>query len=172
MPGTKHFSLIISLTFWKSTIFLIACIIFTFCTPSWKEMFLRYFETKFWGILKLELRPLKLYISFYLHHIYWRRWPPLPEKGYIRPLSSDSSLKCHTFCDTGKPFIVVISEDPWHSHLLPSIWQCSEAANTFFNDLGLSPLGFEYSNFRMQDERFNRLRQRGGWRYGVYLNNT
>ena len=41
------------------------------------------------------------------------------------PLSSEGSLTCHTFCDTGLPFIMVISKDPWHSHLLPSIWQWS-----------------------------------------------
>ena len=30
-----------------------------------------------------------------------------------------------TCCDRGHPFIfrMVISEDPWHSHLLPSVWQ-------------------------------------------------
>ena len=32
------------------------------------------------------------------------------------PLSSGGSLACHTFCDTGHPFIMVISEDPWHTH--------------------------------------------------------
>ena len=45
---------------------------------------------------------------------------------YVRhlwPLSSEGSLACQTFCDTGHPFIMVISEDPWHSHLLPSVWQ-------------------------------------------------
>ena len=41
------------------------------------------------------------------------------------PLSSKGSLTCHTYCDTGLPFIMVISEDPWHSHLLPSVWQWS-----------------------------------------------
>ena len=41
------------------------------------------------------------------------------------PLSSEGSLTCHTHCDTGLPFIIVISEDPWHSHLLPSVWQWS-----------------------------------------------
>ena len=28
---------------------------------------------------------------------------------------------CHTYYDTGHPFIMVISEDPWHSYLLPSV---------------------------------------------------
>ena len=41
---------------------------------------------------------------------------------YSWPLSSEGSLAC---CDTGLPFIMVISEDPWHSHLLPSVWQWS-----------------------------------------------
>ena len=29
-------------------------------------------------------------------------------------------LACHTSIYTRNPFIMVISEDPWHSHLLPS----------------------------------------------------
>ena len=41
------------------------------------------------------------------------------------PLSSEGSLACHIYCDTGHPFKMVISEDPWHSHLLPSVWQWS-----------------------------------------------
>ena len=28
------------------------------------------------------------------------------------PFSSEGSFACHTFCDTGHPFIIVISEDP------------------------------------------------------------
>ena len=34
---------------------------------------------------------------------------------YVRhswPFSSDDSLACHAYCDTGHPFIMVISEDP------------------------------------------------------------
>ena len=37
------------------------------------------------------------------------------------PLGSEGSLACQTYCDTGLPFIMVISEDPWHSNLLPSV---------------------------------------------------
>ena len=33
---------------------------------------------------------------------------------YSWPLSSEGSLMCHTY--------LVISEDPWHSHLLSSVW--------------------------------------------------
>ena len=32
--------------------------------------------------------------------------------GHSWPLSSEGSLACHTFCDKGHPFIMVISEDP------------------------------------------------------------
>ena len=41
------------------------------------------------------------------------------------PLSSEGSNTCHTYCDTTLPLIMVISEDPWHSHLLPSVWHWS-----------------------------------------------
>ena len=34
------------------------------------------------------------------------------------PLSSQGSLTCNTYCDTSQPFIVVMSEDPGHSHFL------------------------------------------------------
>ena len=44
---------------------------------------------------------------------------------HSRSLSSEGSLTCHTYCNTGLPFIMVISEDPLHSHLLPSVWQWS-----------------------------------------------
>ena len=40
---------------------------------------------------------------------------------YSWPLSSESSLECHTFCDMGNPFMMIISEDPWYSHLMPSV---------------------------------------------------
>ena len=41
---------------------------------------------------------------------------------HLWPLSSEVSLACHTYCDTGHPFILklFISEDSWHSHRLPS----------------------------------------------------
>ena len=34
-------------------------------------------------------------------------------------------LACHTHCDTGHPYFMVISEDPRHLHLFPSVWQWS-----------------------------------------------
>ena len=39
------------------------------------------------------------------------------------PLSREGSLACHTYCDTENQCIMVISEDPWHSHLSLSVYQ-------------------------------------------------
>ena len=76
------------------------------------------------------------------------------------PLSSEGSLTCHTYCDTGLPFIMVISEDPWHSHLLPSVWQWS--CHYLFYDLGLSRPRNE-SRSPTHEANALPLRHRGGW---------
>ena len=47
----------------------------------------------------------------------------LTDSRHFWQLSSEASLSSHAYCDTGHPFIMVFSEDPWHSHLLPSAWQ-------------------------------------------------
>ena len=59
--------------------------------------------------IRMETSSLRLQIYTYVQH----PWPS----------SSEGSLACHTYCDTEYPFIMVISVDPWHSHLLPSVWQ-------------------------------------------------
>ena len=50
-------------------------------------------------------------------------WPVLDTHGHWY-VNRKGSLTCHTYYDTGHPFIMVISEDPWHSRLLPSEWSC------------------------------------------------
>ena len=60
------------------------------------------------------------------------------------PWSSEGSFSCHTYNNTGHPFIIVISEDPWPSHLIPSGYQWT--VPTCLYDLGLSWLGFEQTN--------------------------
>ena len=52
---------------------------------------------------------------------------PLPVKGskFWPMLGTNGHRVTVTYCDTGHPFTVVIPEDPWHSHLLPSVWQLS-----------------------------------------------
>ena len=66
-------------------------------------------------------------------------------------LSSEGSLTCHIHCDTGLPFIMVISEDPWHSHLLPSVWQWS--CHTLFLRLRSVATGDRTQLSRMRGER-------------------
>ena len=65
------------------------------------------------------------------HHIlYWF----LSISSTVILCFSDSALEddseyicliCFTYGDLGHPFIMVIFEDPWHSQLLPSVWQWS-----------------------------------------------
>ena len=72
---------------------------------------------------------------------------------HLWPLSSEGSLACHTYCNTVHPFKMVISEDPWHSHLLPHpIAFGIGDVTTYFNDSG-----FEHPTFRLRGERSNRF---------------
>ena len=75
-------------------------------------------------------------------------WPMLGTHGHWA--CSEGSFACHTYCDMVHPFIMVISADPWHSHLLPSVKQW--AVDYCFYDLhvGLSRLGFEHPTFRLR----------------------
>ena len=115
---------------------------------------------RIWNTFYFFLILEKNYFSFI-----WRRTGEgLQILTYTRhpwPLSSESSLASHTQCDTGHPFIMVISENPWHSHLLPNVWQGS--CHYLFYDLSLLRLEFEHRTFRMRGERSNRLRHRGGY---------
>ena len=74
---------------------------------------------------------------------------------HLWPLSSEGSLARHTYCDTGHP-IIIIPEEPWHSHLTPSVWQWS--CHYLFLRLGLSRLGFEHPTFRLRGQRSNPMR--------------
>ena len=79
---------------------------------------------------------------------------------YDQLLSSEDFLACHIYCDTGHPFIVVISgnhEAQTHSRAFGSV-----ADTTCFNDLGLSRLRFEHPAFHLWGERSNRLRHHRG----------
>ena len=60
----------------------------------------------------------------------------------------------------GHPFIMVISEDPWQSHLMPSIeqWSC----HFLFKQLGLSRPEFKHPTFRLRSKHSNRLQHRLG----------
>ena len=69
------------------------------------------------------------------------------------PLSSEGSLACHTFCDTGHPFTIVISETrDTHTY-----WRAfsSGAVTTCFYD-------FKHPIFRLLDQRSIQRRHRRG----------
>ena len=65
--------------------------------------------------------PLENFSLIWRHHHYRWRAANLTCTRHSWPLSSEGSLACHTFCDTGHPFIKVISKHSWHSHLLQSV---------------------------------------------------
>ena len=76
---------------------------------------------------------------------------------HLWSLSSEGSSLCHTYCDMGHPFKMVIFKDPWHLHLLSSVWQWC-----YFSDLGLSRLEFE-TQPSLLGNCSNRLHYRSGW---------
>ena len=60
-------------------------------------------------------------------------------------------LTCRTYHKTDIPFIMVISEDPWLSHLLPSVWQWS--CHYLFKRLRSVPAGDQTSISHKRGER-------------------
>ena len=58
------------------------------------------------------------------HHYRWRA-ANFAIGSALKAIEQWGFLKCHTHCDTGLPFTMVISEDPWHSNRLRSVWRCS-----------------------------------------------
>ena len=83
----------------------------------------------FWSIFfRLVLLPMsllwKMFICLFRVFRPTRYLETSPLKGcalHSWPLSSEGSLTFHTYCNTGHQFIMVISVDPRHSHLLPSV---------------------------------------------------
>ena len=73
---------------------------------------------------------------------------------YVRHLSSEGSLTCHTYCDSRHPFIWS-SMRACDTHLLLRA-SGKRAVTACFNHWCLSRLGFEHpSTFRLRGERFN-----------------
>ena len=88
------------------------------------------------------------------HHYRWRAANFDLDDQHSWPLSSKGFLIArHTYCNMGHPFIMVISEDRWHSHLLRVF--SSGAVTICFYNLGLSQLGFEHPTFRLRGQRSN-----------------
>ena len=63
--------------------------------------------------------PLENFSLKYRRHHY--RWRAANFDLYSALMAIEGSFACHTYCDSGHPFIMVISEDPLHSHLLPNV---------------------------------------------------
>ena len=86
-------------------------------------LYLFFFFLLFWFFFFWVIHPTR---EFFTH----LKTSPLPIKGckfytfarHLWPLSSEGSLACHTYCNTGHPFIMIISGDPWHSHVMQSVW--------------------------------------------------
>ena len=68
-------------------------------------------------------------------------------------------------------YSALIAIDQWGFLTVPTCYN-TEAVTTCFYDLGLSRLGFGHPTFRMQGERSNRLRHRGGATKRVYRTNS
>ena len=117
-------------TFWGNaapTLYLFVLFVWSFSSHS------RVFHS--FGDVTITGKRLQILTYMYARHLW--------------PLSSEDSLACHIYYDTGHPFIMVISQDPWHSQPLPSVGQWSSGADTScFNDLGLLRLRFEHPTFR------------------------
>ena len=77
------------------------------------------------------------------------------------PLSSEGSSACHTYCDTGHPFIMVISEDPWHSHVMPRV--CQWSYHYLFYRIWSVAAGIRTLNLPLAGERYKSLRHRRGF---------
>ena len=75
---------------------------------------------------------------------------------HLWPLSSEGSLACHTYYDTGHPFIMISSEDSLHSHLKPSVWQWN--CHNLFKQRRRVTAGTR------RGQRSNTLRHRRGYR--------
>ena len=99
----------------------------------WKEVKQFFSQNKIFLSAKFSLFVcVEFFVPFESFSLIWRRhhyrWRAanFDHTWHLWPLSSEGSLACHNYCDTGHPFTMGISEDPWHSHLMssfrPSAW--------------------------------------------------
>jgi hypothetical protein len=100
------------------------------------------------------------------HHCRW-------QDCKFRPMafSSEGSFTCHTYCDTGPPFLRSYRKDPWF-YLLNTVLLAKKQSLPILNVLGLTQparTGLELTNYRLLSESTTtRLRQpfeQGGFSY-------
>ena len=101
-----------------------------FCLLSFLLQELKHWLHRLYITLVCLFVCLKFFASLEKYSLIWRffswrhlkgckLWHMLGTNGHwaVRVLYTDF--------DKRHPFIIVISEDPWHSHVLPSVWQWS-----------------------------------------------
>ena len=78
----------------------------------------------------------KVYIRVFFLQLTWRHYCRWRGANFdlcstLMQLSMEGSLRCHTKCNTGLPFIIFISPmtRSWHSHLLLNGWEWSCVMN-------------------------------------------
>ena len=82
------------------------------------------------------------------------------------PWSNEGSLACYTHCDTGYPYIMIISDDPlnpMNNHIYCQAFNSGVVTSRFY-DLDLSQLGFEHPAFRLWGQSSNALRHHRGFK--------
>jgi hypothetical protein len=84
-------------------------------------------------------------------------------KFRLNAFSSEGSFTCHTYCDTGPPFLRSCPKDPWF-YLLNAVLLAKEQSLPILNVLGLmrpARAGFELTTYRLlRESTTTRLRNR------------
>ena len=104
---------------------------------------------------------------------------PLPVKGCkVWPLFGTHDhwavrvvWRATSYCDTEHPFLLVISDDPWHSHLLPSVFAV-ELSLLVFTTRSVATV-IQTPNFRLRGDCSNPMRHRRGsntWNLSAIFN--
>ena len=89
--------------------------------PAQLQILYKYYCTK---LIWIDLINLGCFVHSRILNvtITGKRWQILTYARQSPPMNNEDSLAWHTYCYKGYPFIMVISVDLRHSHLLPSVW--------------------------------------------------
>jgi hypothetical protein len=85
------------------------------------------------------------------HYCRWQGCKSRPLLSTLRAFSSEGYITCHTYCDTGPPFLMSYPKDSWLS-LLNAVLLAKEKSLPILNVLGLTRparAGLELTTTRM-----------------------
>ena len=102
---------------------------------------------------------IRSYESLFVWGLSYHSWI-LTYARYLWPLSSEGSLACYTYCNTGHPFIIGYLRGPVTLTPIAERLAMELSFITCFYNLGLPRLRFEHPLFRLRGERSNPLRHR------------